>query len=282
VNLCKASTGPKDWGVVSAKWVLADGQPPPAGYLQQFHLGHGILPAFGNIVSPRHGEAMLVLSSGTARGPNDIGYQDVSGFGKGYQSGHPVGFPKESPSCPGSITGTPNDSTGLEVTLRTPANAHGITFDFDFYTYEWPNYVCSQYNDFFVALLSPFPVGQNDGNISFDSMGNPVSVNNAFLEVCGCPGNPPSACFAGGKTFQCSLGNLELIGTGFGFDTGFEDHAATSWLATQAPIEPQSEIEVLWSVYDSGDGALDSTALIDNFRWIAQPGVGVVTTPIPK
>ena len=282
VDLCKVSSGIDDWGVVSASWVMADGNPPPTGYEAAFHLGHGILPTFGVAVSARQGENMLVLSSGSARTPDDPGYQDVGGYAKGYQSNHPVGFPKESPSCPGTITGQPNDSTGLKVSVRTPSNAHGLTFDFNFYTYEWPQYVCSTFNDFFVALLTPFPQGQNDGNIVFDNAGNPVSVNNAFLEVCGCPGNPPSPCSAGNKTFQCSLGNLELIGTGFGFDTGFEDHAATSWLSTQAPVEPNTEIELLWAVYDSGDGVLDSTAIIDNFRWIAKPGVPVSTNPVPK
>ena len=43
------------------------------------------------------GKKMLALSSGTARQPTDPGYQDVSGFDKGYTSASPQGFPKESP-----------------------------------------------------------------------------------------------------------------------------------------------------------------------------------------
>ncbi|MCA9618051.1 MAG: hypothetical protein KC731_03455 [Myxococcales bacterium] len=280
-DICKISSGPKDWGLVQADWVLPDGS-PATNVQPGFHLGHGVLPQFGTIVQNRQGEAMLVLSSGTARQPNDPGYQDVGGFDKGYTSAHPVGFPKESPACPGVTTGQPHDGTGIKVVLRAPQNAYGVSFDFDFYTYEWPGYVCSTYNDFFVALLTPFPQNQTDGNISFDSMGNPVSVNNAFVDVCGCDGNPPSPCFAGGKTFTCPLGNTELLGTGFGFDYGFEDHAATSWLQTTAPIEPSSDITLVWATYDSGDGVLDSTTLIDNFRWIAKPGVDVGTTPVPN
>ncbi|MEQ9319659.1 MAG: hypothetical protein RIF41_10915, partial [Polyangiaceae bacterium] len=282
VDLCKVSSGPDDWGLVSASWVLPDGSPIPVGFEGPFHLGHGLLPAFGSVVDNRYGELMLALSSGTARQPNDPGYQDVGGYAKGYLSGHPVGFPKESPACPGVVTGQPNDGTGLQIVVRTPQNAYGFTFDFDFYTYEWPAYVCSTFNDFFVALLTPYPEGQNDGNVSFDSMGNPVSVNNAFLDVCGCEGNPPSPCQAGGKTFACPLGNTELLGTGFGFDYAFEDHAATSWLQTTAPVEPSSEMTLVWATYDSGDGVLDSTTLVDNFRWIAKPGVPVGTIPIPK
>jgi hypothetical protein len=282
VDLCKLSTGTNDWGVVSAKWVMADGKPPPDSNLDNFHLGHGILPHFGPNIAPLHGARMLAVSTGTARQPGDPGYRSVSGFTKGYQCNHPPGFPKESPSCPGKITGEPNDATGLEVAVRVPSNAHGFSFRFNFYTYEWPNYMCSQFNDFFVALLSPIPVGQTDGNVSFDIQGNPVSVNNAFLDVCGCQGNPPASCMAGNKAFKCALGDTDLNGTGFGIDSEGMDHAATGWLETQAPATPGNTITLRWVVYDSGDGNFDSSTLIDNWQWIAEPGVSVGTDPIPK
>jgi hypothetical protein len=119
--------------------------------------------------------------------------------------------------------------------------------------------------------MTPIPPGQTDGNIAFDSKGNPVSVNNAFLDVCGCTGGPP--CTAGGKVFDCPLGTTDLTGT------GFESHAATGWLVTTAPAEPGTTITLLLGVYDSGDGVLDSTALIDSFRWLpVEPPVE--TTPV--
>lgn len=281
VDICKTSTGPKDWGLVEAKWVLADGSAPPSKYLESFHLGHGLLPAFGANVKVRQGARLLALSSGTARQPNDPGYYNVAGFAKGYECDNPEGFPKESPACPNTYTGVPHDATGLEIKIRAPSNAHGFSFDFDFFTYEWPGFICSTYNDFFVALLSPFPKGQMDGNVSFDSQGNPVSVNNAFVEVCGCPGNPPNPCHAGSKSFTCALGNSDLIGTGFGFDTD-QDHGSTGWLQTKAPIEPGSEITLRWAVYDSGDSILDTTTLVDHWQWIATAGIIVGTTPVPK
>jgi hypothetical protein len=286
IELCKTSTGPDDWGVVSAKWVLADGADYttlPVNQHQGFHLGHGFLDSFGANIQVRRGERMLVVSSGAARDPADVGYQAAGNYDKGYISNHPQGFPKESPACPGSITGTPHDSTGVELTVNTPSNATGFSFDFDFFTYEWPGFVCSTYNDFFVAILDPIPMGQTDGNISFDSAGNPVSVNNALLEVCGCAGNPPNPCSAGGKIFNCSLGNIELIGTGFGFDTEFSDHGSTSWLRTQAPVPTGGgEIKLRFATYDSGDGVLNSTTLVDNFKWIAKSGVMVGTNPVPE
>ena len=277
VGLCKMAANPSDSGVQSAQWVAIDGSPAPAD--QNFHFGHGVLTGFGPNVTVQEGSAMFAVSSGTARQPNDPDYQDVGGFDKGYSMNHPQGFPKESPACPNVTTGQPHDGTAVEITIKVPSNAYGFSFNFDFYTYEWPGYVCSTYNDFFVAILDPIPMGQMDGNISFDQLNNPVSVNNAFLEVCGCTGGPP--CSAGGKSFTCALGNTELVGNGFGLDTGYTDHGATSWLMTAAPADPNSIIKIRWATYDSGDGVLDSTTLIDNWKWVAKPGTKVGTEPVP-
>ncbi|APR77718.1 Cell division protein FtsH [Minicystis rosea] len=287
MDLCKLSSGAaNDWGLVSAKWVMPDGAPPPVAEPAAtfYHLGHGLLPRFGLVVKPRHGERVLALSSGTARQPTDPDFMPVDGFDKGYTVNSPEGFPKESPACPDKLSGEPHDAAGLELTIHTPSNAKAFSFDFDFFTYEWSHFICSTYNDFFIALLSPIPAGQADGNISFDSLGNPVSVNNAFLEVCGCLNNPPDDCMAGGKAFPCSLGDTQLLGTGFGFDgnAGHEDHGSTDWLVTTAPVVPNSEITIRLSVYDSGDGALDTTTLIDNWRWIAEAGIPVRTMPVAK
>jgi hypothetical protein len=276
IELCKVANDATDWGIISAKWVQADGSSPPSAYFNEFHLGHGMLSSFGSNVHVQAGQRMLALSSGTARRPSDPGYESVSGYIKGYTCNHPQGFPKESPACPNVKTGTPHDSAALELTLRAPTNAHGFSFDFNFFTYEWPKYVCSEFNDFFVALLSPIPGKQTDGNISFDSLGNPVSVNNAFVDVCSCFNGPP--CFAGGKKFDCSLGKSGLIGTGF--DVNYNS-ASTYWLATKAPVTPAQEITIRFAVYDSGDSDLDTTTLIDHWQWIAEAGTTVGTGQVP-
>ena len=279
IELCKLATTPKDWGLIEAHWVLADGSPPPAD-APLFELGHGILSAFGPNVNVQRGERMLGVSSGVARQPTDPDYSNPSGSVKNYACNHPEGFPKESPSCGVAVTGGCLDAAALELEIRAPSNAHGFSFAFNFFTFEWPTYVCSAYNDFFTALLMPFPEGQADGNITFDSLGNPISVNNAFVDVCGCPSGPP--CTAGGKSFDCSLGTAGLVGTGFGADSGMGDHGSTSWLLTQAPIEPGSVFTLRFAAYDSGDGILDSTGLVDDFRWIAEPGTEVETAPLPE
>lgn len=256
--------------VTAATWVMPDGS--AANGDPEYPQGHGVLTGFGGNVMPRNGSAMLALSSGAGRQPTDPGYAAPSGFDKGYTHAHPAGFPVESPACPGVVTGIPHDGAAVELTIAVPTWARGFSFAHRFYTFEWPGWICSQYNDFFVAMLTPIPTGQVNGNIAFDAQGNPVSVNNAFLDVCGCAGGPP--CYAGGKTFDCPLGEADLAGT------GFEAHAATGWLTTTAPVEPGTTITLRLAVYDSGDGVLDSTALIDDFRWLpVEPPVE--TTPVP-
>jgi hypothetical protein len=280
IGLCKLADGPR-WGVLSARWLTADGQPlvqvDPQG------LGHGVLAGFGPKVKPQEGSKLLALSSGTARLPTDPGYQPVSGYDKGYTTGAPPGYPKESPSCPGVVSGTPHDSAALEVVIKTPTNAKSLSFDLDFYTYEFPHYTCSEFNDFMVAMLSPVPVGQQDGNISFDAKGNTISVNAGFLEVCGCDGGPP--CQAGNKSFACSLGRDQLTGTGFD-DSPLDpfNSAATGWLVTTAPLaSPGDPVTLLFAIWDSGDGVLDSTVLIDNFTFEAgEAPTKTAPVPVPK
>ncbi len=270
MELCTMQTG-DSWGVVSAAYHHVDGT---TGTATDFDLGHGILDDFGDVVLPEAGQQLFAISSGTARDVNDAGYQDPSGFDKGYTTGAAPGFPKESPACPGVTTGEAHDSIHLKVRIRTPTNAKSFRYNVNMYTWEYPNYICSTFNDFVTAIMIPAPSAQADttcdglpcGNISFDTQGNPLSVNAGFLEIC-APGE------YGGKTFDCSLGEEALAGT------GFEGHAATGWLQTKAPVEdPGGEIVLEFGAWDSGDGSLDTTGLFDNFEWDLEETV-VVTDP---
>lgn len=254
IGLCKVSSGPNDWGIVSANWVRANGT-VLGGANQQY----GIQTAWGPNVAVREGDSMLVLSSGHARLPGQTGScNSLTCYGNGIGTA-PAGFPQDVPACPGSTA--INDDIGLEVTLRVPSNANGFSYDFDFYSFEYPEWVCTSFNDQYIALVNPPPVGSINGNISFDSLGNPVSVNIAFFEVCS----------------GCTLGTGELSGTGF--DT-WDDAGATSWLVTTAPVDPGTEVTIRFAIWDTGDAAWDSTVLIDNFQWIAGGGdVDVSTEP---
>jgi len=285
LGLCKfTSEGERTWGVISARYVFPDGSTSskqPDAWSCEYGGGpqsgpnaasHGLLPSFGSKLKPRDGSTMVSLSSGIAR--SGVNGESPGGAEMCTKSGTPAGFPTpSSAACPGqSIDDTPvaNDGIALELTIRAPTNAKSIAFDFDFYTYEYPGYICTEYNDFFVSLLysghSTVPANKN---ISFDAQHNPVSVNNGFLEACS-PGTH------GGKKFQCSLGTSELEGT------GFDDSAATGWLQTTASILPGEEFKIRFAVWDMGDEVLDSTVLIDNFRFDVNEGENQTVRPPPK
>ena len=277
IELCKKPANDKDWGLVSAKWTLPDGVGIPTGSEANYHLGHGALSAFGTNGKVQAGKRMLGLSSGTARQPADPGYQDVSGFDKGFKSASPPGYPKESPACPNVTTGEPHDGVALEVMVRAPTNAVAFSFDSNFYTFEWPSYVCSEYNDFFLALMAPTPAGLADPNVLYDAQANLISVNSALLDVCGCASGPP--CTAGTKSYSCAQGPTLLAGTGFGKDSsGGVDHGATGWLVTTVPVEGGKTFSMRFTVHDSSDGILDSTALVDNFTWLFSDAPSKPTT----
>ncbi|WP_437801893.1 choice-of-anchor L domain-containing protein [Sorangium sp. So ce693] len=255
IDLCaKASPGDRKWGVLSAQYVRGDGSPAAPSPAV------GVLDSFGPNVRPQGGTRLLVLSSGRARiaqWPGACNADSCKNYGSGTA---PPGFPQDNPAC--SPSANINDDIALELVIRTPTNATGYEFAFKFYTFEYPEFVCDAFNDQFVALATPAPPGSLNGNLSFDSVGNPVSVNISFFEVCeGCP-----------------LGTDELEGTGFGL---WNDAGATGWLRTQAPVTGGEELKLRFMIFDTGDDRLDSTALVDGFKWVANGGtVPLETAPV--
>jgi hypothetical protein len=52
---------------------------------------------------------------------------------------------------------------------------------------------------------------------------------------------------------------------------------ATAWRTTEAPVTPGKDVTIRFAIWDTGDQNFDSTVLIDDFQWIATPGVTVST-----
>ncbi len=262
----------KTWGVVSASYVTPDGA---SSSNANFPLGFGILgPKYGSMNSVQKGSHALGLSSGTARQPTDPGYKDVCGFAKGYQTAAPTGFPGQTPACMGVTFGPANDGAALRVVIRVPTNALTMSFDSNFFSYEFPDFVCSPYNDTYVVIMSPDPAGEPptaNHNIAFDSAGNIISVNAGLLSVC------DTNSVAGGKTYPCAEGPAKLAATGFGVDSAptcalggaAADHASTDWLTTTVDVSALAgkDITLLFAIWDSTDGILDSTVLVDDVHW---------------
>jgi hypothetical protein len=276
IGLCPKSNGTTTWGVITAAYTQGYMNMMPPDMNQ-----HGIMNKFGNKLVPRDGKSMGLLSSGWARE-----YDQCNGMGP-FKGGcsmtgmgtAPPGFPKAAQGC--TIDNTANDVAVLSLKIKVPNNAKGLAFDFNFFSGEWPEFVCTTFNDSFIAYLksSAFNNGMAD-NISFDSMKNPVSVNNSFFDRCS-PANATTGC-AGGqmKTAACKGGDSELQGTGF-YDLGPHMYCGpnpsandsggggTGWLTTQAPVKPGETIILEFYVFDVGDQIYDSSVLLDKFIWLA-------------
>ncbi len=101
------------------------------------------------------------------------------------------------------------------------------------------------------------PAGKN---ISFDALGNAVSVNNAFFSVCA-----PGGCYT------CPSGTAEFAGTGLQGGVG----GGSDWLTTTAPVVPGETLTMEFVIFDVGDALWDSSVLLDDFQWSVTPaGVG--------
>jgi hypothetical protein len=280
IGLCSfADETSRAWGVVSARFTDSTG----SGTITD-PLAAGLLPDFG-AAKPSEGDALLALSSGVARAPDQQGYtaacdqfgSTCPGFGLfGCTKGGtpPAGYPKDASSCRsvGSIfqAGTQvYNQAALELKIRVPNNASSLSFDSIFYTSEYPEFICSQFNDFFVVFKEPKPDGVADGNIVFDSNNDPIGVNTGLLTVCDPSIQDPQAK----KQFECAGGTGLLQGTGYGAGentcdlAGQQGGASTGWLHTTAPVQGGELITIRFAIWDTNDPNLDSTVLIDNFKW---------------
>ncbi len=293
MDLCQFTDGhPHIWGVVNTQLTQANGDGVPNDVQSAVleGLGQGVLP-------PKDNATLAVISSGDARGVGDPGYTATMSDGFQENTG-PVDYLEAhdyaletTAACP---TTNPafHDTVQLKTRIRVPTNAQGIKFQFRFFTYEFPLYLCTEFNDFFVALLeSNHPSIPEDKNISFDAAGNPVSINNAFFTTCEpliC-GNPATSYILAPDSDQdgcadalecnpetnrcetslgaCPDGSAELAA----FTENIGNAGATAWLTTTAPVIPGEEISLSFHIWDTGDYMYDSLVVIDNFQWLLEP-----------
>lgn len=261
IGLCKVATS-NSWGVISADFVRADGVTACTDTLQR-----EIASSFGSGNLPTEGSKMSVFSSGTARTPSETGY--IQPNGSGYRPGTSSTPAYSVPAASGCSAGTAGkDSCGLKLKIRAPTNAKSFAFNFDFFTSEYPEWLCTAYNDAFVAYYLGSLNTQANKNISFDSKGNPVSVNNGLFTI------------PGGTTPPASGSHPKLDGSGFDgvcnnnlsgsqYTANSICGGATGWLNTSAPVKPGEEVTLHFSIWDTGDNQWDSTVLLDHFSWSA-------------
>jgi len=278
MGIC-ANAAKDGYGLVSAKFTRGHTSTTAARDEQ-----HGILDKFGDVLKPREGVRLGVLSTGFGREYDSLNGNANFAPGRewGFDGDLPDGYPKAASGCDqGTET---KDVINLVLTLKAPKNASGVRFDFNFFSSEWPAYICSEFNDGFIAYLSAkgFNGGKPD-NMSFDKDKNPVSVNNGFFDRCTPGAEIGCAPDAKPGTSVCPGGVAELRGTGYGVDGPWcgpgkvsTNGGATGWLTSSAPVQPGEEFTLELMIWDTGDARLDSSVLLDKFAW-AEGEVTVAT-----
>jgi hypothetical protein len=311
MELCQTTTEspPLDqlrWGVIDARFVRADGTGSPNANQRS------IRPGFGTGNPPLAGSSLAVLSTGHAADSSDTS-PNYAAFQGGQDLGSSSAVPSDwlaanggdlpnAPGCPEPQGGTTAyDPIMLELRIRVPTNARSFSFNSNFFSSEYPEWVCSPYNDFFVVLLDSAwdgqPANPADKNLatytSPQSVQYPVGVNLAFGDTglfTECL-NGPTGCGGGsvaGTTSTCTS-TAGLAGTGmdvanppaqFGNDPGWCGASnltggGTGWLTTRGNVVGGEIITLRIAVWDTGDPWYDSVVLLDNFQWsveVAEPG----------
>ncbi|MFV8753122.1 MopE-related protein [Nannocystaceae bacterium ST9] len=295
IELCQfTSANPplpdKVWGVLDAIVKLPNGS--PLAHWEQVGLPSNYGPNL-----PTANDAMVVLSSGWA---SDTAAS--AEWGKGWSvvqqapaawTMHHGGYLPKNPGC-GNNGSTIRDPVMLELTIRAPTNALSFNLDLDFFNAEYPEWVCGQYQDMFVALIdSESDLNPADSNIAIfdDGMGGqyPIGVNLArdsgLFRQCA-----PSSDFGcqGSGGVQAALaceGVDQLVGTPYGAnDPGCNDEhhysgGATGWLTLHGNVVPGEVFVLRLFVFDAGEGGsglADALVLLDDWQWeleASAPGV---------
>jgi len=242
-----------------------------------------VVDSFG-VVMPMGGRNMAMLSTGKATTAVSYEPQDGTDYsGGGGVFGTPTTFPNPAPDLDSSSACTMQqmpqpdvyDYTELVVKLKAPSNATSFSFKFQFFSTEYPEFVCKGFNDQFLVLMESQSEFQKATNIAFDMNKNPITVNSGFFTVCDSKFQPMGT--AQGQ--HCTTGLSAISGTGydrvpkssiFNSPADAEAGGATGWLTTTGPVTPNEEVTLHFIIFDEGDGILDSAVLIDNFVWGAQ------------
>jgi hypothetical protein len=193
--------------------------------------GVGSTPVAG---FPTNGSTYAIISSGNAAladDPNDSG-------GSGEDWGVPA-----TPIGPDVY-----DYQVVRIDLG-PASGNCLAFDFKFLSEEYPEYVNSGFNDAFIAQLNTWAVTADPASQTVIAPGNFAAGAGDVISVDGAGPSAMTEAMAAGSTYDGST--LPLI--------------------ARTPVTPGGTNSLYLTIFDQGDGILDSTAFVDNVRYETQP-----------
>ncbi len=308
IDLCQFTTeNPpsklKRWGVISGAFTRSSGAGAPAANAR------AIRPGFGAI-APQKNARVAVLSTGNAADGDDTS-PPYAPFQGGTALGTDAAVPTDwlaangndfpnAPGCPepqGGAIG--RDTILLKLRIRAPTNALSFSARVYMLSSEYPEWVCSPANDFFLALVDGLGAGNpSDRNIAvYKNNQNqvfPLGVNllRAAAGLFARCKNGPVGCGTGAVpgTYNGCTGNADLVGTGMDLlnpapkffgdpgycDTNNQVGGGTGWLKMSGNVKPGETLELRFVLWDTGDAWYDSVVLLDDFAWSIQaskPGV---------
>jgi len=198
---------------------------------------------------PQEGYRFLALSSGPIWNPAPAGSGELSNRGRKDPMPEYMGQVKIRSSKKQVF-----DLHQVKLQLKAPYNARSFSFDFNFFSAEYPDYVNQEFNDSFYAILeAPSTNNGRTTNIAFDADNASIEVDNNYFQ----------------KPFH------PIPNTG----TGFDYHGSTGWLRTSWPIKGGELFTLTFSIHDEGDAIYDSLVVLDNFRFHNYEAVGT-TDPL--
>jgi hypothetical protein len=299
IELCQfteeepADPSQRTWGVIDARFSLADGTGSPLS------VQRSLRGDFGDVIDPESGARMAVLSSGHAADATDTnpGYAP-------FQGGQDLGTNSDAPAdwlmANGDAFPNPagclepwdtdaHDPIMLTLRIRVPTNARSFRVKTQFFSAEYPEWVCSEFNDFFVALVdSTSAENPGDKNIAiYDDDGTtwPVGVNLVMVAdglFTQCQNGMVGCASDFSTDYDGCLGIALLEGTGFdaaddACDPGQDIvGGGTGWLSMSGNVTPGEVMELRLAIWDTSGHIFDSLVLLDDWQWsldAATPGI---------
>ncbi len=274
MDLCSTTTANppialRKWGLISATLLTPAGTTPDAaGSTNMMDKQAAVISTFGAL-APQRGATMAGLSTGMMRDQDDPGFQaPLPGLSIGSNSAVPGDFlalhggNMPAPSgcegaCPASDN-TARDGINVRTMIRTPTNAAGLAYRFRRFVAEFPDFRCSIYADWHLALIDSARFGNPaDKNLAVNANGDPVVTGEYSYPVCQAIG-----CY----TCPDGLAPLNLTGYNLAGNKG----AASAWETAHALVVPGETIILRLMTFESGDGTYDTSVLLDDFQWLPE------------
>ena len=195
-------------------------------------------------LQPTEGYRFLGLSSGPVGNPQPAGSGQLSNNSYSYPHIEYMGRARYYTN-----KSKVYDLHTITLRLKAPSGSKSFSFDLNYFSAEYPDFVNQSFNDSFYAILQA--PSTNHGlatNITFDPDQNPLEVDNNYFQ----------------RRFHPIPNN----------GTGFDYNGSTGWLRTSWPIKGGEEFTLTFTIHDEGDAIYDSIVLLDNFLWHDYPAVG--------